>query len=107
MSSVYVVMSKGKWSKQPSLEIQHGLIPKEEMAKESSMEKAIKEAVENAMSKWQAKEQGGKQQGRDNWIGSRSNSDALLLGTTLTPELLAVLLQGATVQITQAAVGEG
>ena len=38
--------------------------------------------------------------------GSRSNSGALLLGTTLTPELLTVLLQGAKIgKSTATAIG--
>ena len=102
MSSVYVVMSKGKWEKQPPLEIQHGLATKEVESKGKSMEKAIKEAVDDAMKKWKtsgdqggASREGGASAPIDRTIGNQ------LTGATLTPKLLAMLLQGAAVQNTQ------
>ena len=42
-----MVMSKGKWSKQPLLE----LTVKEEAAKDKGIERVIKETIEEAMTK--------------------------------------------------------
>ena len=102
MCIVYTVMSKGKWEKQQLLEIQHGLTGKEEGSKGKSMEKTIRDAVDDAMKKWKAaNEQAGTEKGR----GSKASRDTKvgnqLVGATITPELLAMLLQGATVQNTQ------
>ena len=49
MSSVYVVMSKGKWMKQAPLEIQHGLTTKEGTVTNKTMEKAMRDTVDEAM----------------------------------------------------------
>ena len=49
MSSMYAVMSKGKWLKQQPLEIQHGLTVKEETEASKTMEKAVKAAVDQAI----------------------------------------------------------
>ena len=51
MSSIYAVMSKGKWSKQQPLEIQHSLTTKEAAVTNKSMERVVKEAVDKAMEK--------------------------------------------------------
>ena len=62
MSSMYAVMSKGKWAKTPLLEIQYGLTTKDKPTEEKSMEKTIREAVNVAMSNWQKKNEGGKKE---------------------------------------------
>ena len=107
MSSIYVVMSKGKWEKQQPLEIQHGLTTKEEMNKGKSMEKAIKEAVDNAMKKWKAsgEQAGAAKGGNANAVGDRAIGNQLT-GTTLTPELFAVLLQGVAMKACKTERGE-
>ena len=93
MSSVYAVMSKGKWEKQQLLEIQHGLATREEGSKGKSMEKAIKEAVEDAMKDWKA---ANKQAGVERGGNQQGSGDMKLVtqpvGATITPELLAMLL---------------
>ena len=92
MSSVYVVMSKGKWTKQAPLEIQHRLTAKDKVGKEKSMEKAIKEAVNAAMKDWQAKNGGGKADSIKTGTVGGAQEGTLPIRTMLTPELLAVLL---------------
>ena len=66
------------------------------------MEKAIKEAVDNAMKKWKAggEQAGAIKGGNTNAVGDRTIGNQLT-GMTLTPELLAVLLQGVAVKGTQ------
>ena len=70
MSSVYAVMSKGKWEKKQPLEIQHGLIAKEETIKSKNMEKTIKDAVKEAMKNWKTNKQGGRMAGGNTGMNS-------------------------------------
>ena len=83
--------------KQALLEIQHRLTMKEEATKEKSI-KNIKEVVNEAMKDWQTKNGGGKVDSRKTGTVGEAQEGTLLIRATLTPELLAVLLQGTQVQ---------
>ena len=98
MRSQYAILSKGKWSARPQMEIQHGLasvdqdrdsgegINMENMSR--MIEDEVKKAVEGNGLGGEEVQQGGNGSG----IGHDAGQVCTPVGATMSPELVAMLL---------------
>ena len=98
MKTQYAVISKGKWSTKPQMEIQHGLANIDqdcnngEKLKMEDVSKMIEEAVKKAVGSQGLQQEDKQQVGNGNGSGQDQGNTHTQVGATMSPELVAILL---------------
>ena len=98
MKTQYMILSKGKWSAKPQMEIQHRLAgidqeqDNEDGLKMDNISKMIEEAVKKAIGNQGVRWDDGQRGGNDHGGGQCDRRTNTQIGATMLPELVAILL---------------